>query len=275
MVVVDGEDHANLLYAAVRDGGHTPPGERTGWGLRAVRRDAAGARSSRHDFAFPGPGHWAHAGPPGRPSACQAPGGDGLCLGTTQADPGAPLWPAVSCDGTPADHLLLVAYRHEDVLDVAGAHLRVRRLLVVADLDGVELIRAHGTGADLRGLRLGEPGRTGLGPALMRGATWDEAEAARQAGIALAHYAYARCLAAHQEILDAHAAGIVAWQYADARAAGAGHEQILDARAAGLPMRPYVAARRHGLTHIQALVLHASRIDIIQYVTALTTPAAT
>ncbi|GAA1623581.1 hypothetical protein GCM10009733_020260 [Nonomuraea maheshkhaliensis] len=210
----EGRTYTNLLPVIVSSGAYQLPEGTTHWGLRSVHRDPeTGARYSRLGFPYPEPGHWVTApGPiaPGNRSACPRAEGDGLCLATNDIDlaqvdsdgeallwSSAPIWKAISSSGIPANHLLLVAYSRSDILggDYTRGKLRVRRMFIVADIDGLALITDHGTGAEVAGLNLQiEPTWSGgyLDQALMAGATLAEYTAAHRDRIELSAYASAR-----------------------------------------------------------------------------------
>ncbi|MEU6720365.1 hypothetical protein ABZ897_53695 [Nonomuraea sp. NPDC046802] len=210
----EGRTYTNLLPVIVRSGGYQLPEGTTHWGLRSVHRDPeTGARYSRHEFPYPEPGHWVTA--PGpivvfNDGACPSAEGDGLCLATNDIDPtqveshgeallwtSAPIWKGIASSRIPANHLLLVAYSGSDILgrDFIRGKLRVRRMFVVADINGLALIADHGTGAEVSGLNLQlEPTWSGgyLDRALMAGATLAEYTAAHRDRIKLSAYASTR-----------------------------------------------------------------------------------
>jgi hypothetical protein len=83
---------------------------------------------------------------PDHTGACPSREGDGLCVATTYA--------AMASGGGPAITLLLVAYKTADVLGSEPGKLRVRACRVVEVLDGLAVLRQHGSGADLYGANL-------------------------------------------------------------------------------------------------------------------------
>ena len=148
------------LRIAERRGMKLPAGELE-YGLRQGRSNFV----SSHDFRWPFPGRWAKASGPFTTSAdpCPAHEGDGLCVGQS--------WSGMASGGAPADVVLLVAWRHADVLARSSEKIRVKRAFVVdaftvfellderksdelANLYGANLYGADLYGADLRGANL-------------------------------------------------------------------------------------------------------------------------
>ncbi|MEU6720366.1 hypothetical protein ABZ897_53700 [Nonomuraea sp. NPDC046802] len=174
------KQYVNLLWLIVRTGNHRLPEGTTSWGLAAVRHDSTTAeRAFTTGQHCPATGWVRSTGPlnENNPSAWPSHPGDGLRVATTEADTEGALWSALSAEGVTCDRPVLVAYAEDDLVghdsdgDADGAAVRVRRLYVVADIDVVALLQAHGTGADLRGLKLAE-GVPDMGMALMYGATF-------------------------------------------------------------------------------------------------------
>jgi hypothetical protein len=116
------------------------------WAIRTVRPDLR----SRNDYRYPFPGKVAKAAGPfseGR-DECPSHDGDGICAATT--------WRGMASGGATASTLLLVAYKEKHVLggSRSGGKLRLRRFLVVDVIDGLDLLRKSGKGADLSGANL-------------------------------------------------------------------------------------------------------------------------
>ncbi|MFI7641951.1 hypothetical protein [Nonomuraea sp. NPDC049400] len=273
---VDG-DFTNLLEVIVRVGGHQLPAGTTSWGIIAVRRDERTGSPGPHGGWFcPGPGNWAEAkGPIDSSNGRSWPShpGDGLRLATTEIDDLSPLWEAVTMDGIPCDHLVLVAYDGKDVLgydslDYINTGVRVRRLAVVADVDGTELLKRHGTGAHLPGFQLsGWPQEAIF--AVMWGATWEESQAAVRDGIASPGYTWARAAgASDQQVRLALAAGIPLRLYSDCLARGAHHEGILAASAAGIDLLLYREACRVGASHDEIMTIWRADVSLNDYIDA-------
>lgn len=109
------------------------------WALKAT--DFAGR--TRGGFAWPAEG-WVEAPGPiieDNHTACPDAEGDGLCVALTYS--------ALGSGGHRALVLLLVAVRDADVLGTDGFKLRVHRAYVVERLDGEQVLREHGHGANL------------------------------------------------------------------------------------------------------------------------------
>ncbi|MEV1178744.1 hypothetical protein [Nonomuraea sp. NPDC049784] len=272
--------YINLLELLVRDGDHTLPAGTTRWGLRAVHRDPdSGERYSKYGFVYPAPGGWAEAPGPivesnheGFPRRV----GDGLCLSTTELDPEAPLWHGMANSKIPADDLLLVAYHDDDVLgiDPWNGTMRVRRMFVVADIDGVSLIIQHGAGAYLTGVEVSDAQITNAAPVLMAGATWAEVQAVVADRIDLRWYARVRQAGASDEqVRDAlrqFRQLQQVWQHDYARCleAGGSHDEILAAASAGIPLGAYHDAREAGASHREMLAISDDLDDIYEYIFA-------
>jgi hypothetical protein len=116
------------------------------WAIRTVRPDLR----SRNNYRYPFPGKVAKAAGPfseGR-GECPSHDGDGICAATT--------WRGMASGGVVASTLLLVAYKEKHVLggSRSGGKLRLRRFLVVDVIDGLDLLRKSGKGANLRGANL-------------------------------------------------------------------------------------------------------------------------
>jgi hypothetical protein len=116
------------------------------WAIRTVRPDL---RSS-NNYRYPFPGRMAKAAGPfseGR-DECPSHDGDGICAATT--------WRGMASGGVVASTLLLVAYKEKHVLggSRSGGKLRLWRFLVVDVIDGLDLLRKSGKGANLRGANL-------------------------------------------------------------------------------------------------------------------------
>jgi hypothetical protein len=116
------------------------------WAIRTVRPDLR----SRNDYRYPFPGKVAKAAGPfseGR-DECPSHDGDGICAATT--------WRGMASGGVAASTLLLVAYKEKHVLGGgrSGGKLRLRRFLVVDVIDGLDLLRKSGKGANLYGADL-------------------------------------------------------------------------------------------------------------------------
>lgn len=272
--------YTNLLELLVRDGNHTLPPGTTRWGIRAVYRDPdTGERCSSHGFVYPAPGNWAEA--PGPIVESNVNGfprrvGDGLCLSTTELDPDAPLWHGIASSKIPADHLLLVAYHDDQVLgtDPWNGTMRVRRMFVVADVDGVSLVAQRGTGAYLSGIELSDTKITSATVGLMAGATWTEIQAVIQDRIDLRWYARVRRAGASDEQVR-HAFQQFRqlqqfWRHDYARCleAGNSHHEILTAVSAGIPLGAYHDAREAGASHREILTISDDLDNIYDYVSA-------
>jgi hypothetical protein len=116
------------------------------WAIRTVRPDLR----SRNNYRYPFPGKVAKAAGPfseGR-DECPSHDGDGICAATT--------WQGMASGGVTASTLLLVAYKEKHVLggSRSGGKLRLRRFLVVDVIDGLDLLRKSGKGANLSGANL-------------------------------------------------------------------------------------------------------------------------
>lgn len=114
------------------------------WVLKATNF----AGRTRGGFAWPTEG-WVEAPGPiidDNHGACPYAEGDGLCVALTYS--------ALSSGGHRALVLLLVAVRDADVLGTDGFKLRVHRVYVVERLDGEQVLREHGHGANLDGANL-------------------------------------------------------------------------------------------------------------------------
>jgi hypothetical protein len=130
------------------------------WAIRTVRPDLR----SRNDYRYPFPGKVAKAAGPfseGR-DECPSHDGDGICAATT--------WRGMASGGVVASTLLLVAYKEKHVLggSRSGGKLRLWRFLVVDVIDGLDLLRKSGKGANLYGAN--------LSGASLRGADLDGAD---------------------------------------------------------------------------------------------------
>jgi hypothetical protein len=134
-------------YASVlnrlTEGRRLPKGCDT-WGFKSVRPDGR----TRGDFTWPLAAKWVEASGPflDHRSECPRAEGDGLCVATTYA--------GMASGGIPARTMLLTAHSSADVLGEAPGKLRVRRVRVVAVLDGERVLREHGSGANLSGANL-------------------------------------------------------------------------------------------------------------------------
>jgi hypothetical protein len=116
------------------------------WAIRTVRPDLR----SRNNYRYPFPGKVAKAAGPfseGR-DECPSHDGDGICAATT--------WCGMASGGVVASTLLLVAYKEKHALggSRSGGKLRLRRFLVVDVIDGLDLLRKSGKGANLSGANL-------------------------------------------------------------------------------------------------------------------------
>ena len=112
------------------------------WGIKSVRPDLR----TYGGYRWPYPGGTAECDPAQisrSNSACPGRPGDGLCVATT--------WRGMASGGIPARTLLLVAYASGEVLgrDDCAGKLRLPRVHVVALVDGEQLLREAGYGADL------------------------------------------------------------------------------------------------------------------------------
>jgi hypothetical protein len=131
-------------YASVLDrlteGRRLPKGCDT-WGFKSVRPDGR----TRGDFTWPLTAKWVEATGPfhSHTGACPRAEGDGLCVATTYA--------GMASGGIPARTMLLTAHSSSDVLgsEPSSGKLRVRRVRIVAVLDGERVLREHGSRADL------------------------------------------------------------------------------------------------------------------------------
>ena len=117
------------------------------WGVRSVHPDGA----SRHGFRWPLFAGWVEAPGPIRyanTDPCPWSAGDGICLAYS--------WGGMASGGIVARTLLLCAHSASDVLgrSPGGDITRLRRVCVVAVVDGERLIREHGRNADLRAANL-------------------------------------------------------------------------------------------------------------------------
>jgi hypothetical protein len=134
------------------------------WAIRTVRPDLR----SRNGYRYPFPGKVAKAAGPFSTSSGECPShdGDGICAATT--------WRGMASGGVVASTLLLVAYKEKHALggSRSGGKLRLRRFLVVDVIDGLDLLRKSGKGADLRGAYLSGANLSGadLSGADLRGA---------------------------------------------------------------------------------------------------------
>jgi hypothetical protein len=134
------------------------------WAIRTVRPDLR----SRNNYRYPFPGKVAKAAGPfseGR-GECPSHDGDGICAATT--------WRGMASGGVVASTLLLVAYKEKHALggSRSGGKLRLRRFLVVDVIDGLDLLRKSGKGANLSGADLSGANLFGanLSGAKLRGA---------------------------------------------------------------------------------------------------------
>jgi hypothetical protein len=116
------------------------------WAIRTVRPDLR----SRNNYRYPFPGKVAKAAGPFSESRDECPShdGDGICAATT--------WAGMASGGVVASTLLLVAYKEKHALggSRSGGKLRLRRFLVVDVIDGLDLLRKSGKGANLSGANL-------------------------------------------------------------------------------------------------------------------------
>lgn len=132
-------DHA--LAVADKRGMPTPDTGDIEWSLRSVQADF----TSQNGFRWPFPGGWAEAADniaDGNTTGCPHQPGDGLCVART--------WRGMALGGHGSRTLLLVGWKHGDVLGGDADKLRVRRAFVRDVVDGWRLVRDHGGGADLR-----------------------------------------------------------------------------------------------------------------------------
>ena len=123
----------------------TLPKKTDKWALKST--DFAGRTSG--GFQWPDKG-WIEPAPTEREFTKGDPrpqfDGDGMCVAHTYAGLGS--------GGHRALCLLLVAYDTADVLGEGGGKVRVSRAFVVERLDGEQVIRDHGAGANLNGAYL-------------------------------------------------------------------------------------------------------------------------
>lgn len=154
-------NYVDMLPVAIAEAGAVLPDGFDSWGIKSVHPDLRTTRGYR--WALPG-GTSVSADHLDRSNlgACPKRPGDGLCVATT--------WRGMASGGVPARTLLLVAYRHADVVgsdDVAGKLRIGGQVASVALVDGERLIREHGKRANLRGADLQG---TNLRNAVLRGA---------------------------------------------------------------------------------------------------------
>jgi hypothetical protein len=117
------------------------------WGWRICKRDL----TSREDYRWPFPGHWAKASGPFRTDhlgGCPKTVGDGICVATSLS--------GAASAGQPLTGVgLLVAWHEADVLGQETGKLRVKRAWVADMFDAVAaLSTASKSGADLAGANL-------------------------------------------------------------------------------------------------------------------------
>jgi len=136
-------EYVNLLDK-ITEGRKLPRGY-DAWAIKTVRPDLR----TKHGYRWPYPGRIARAEGPfldHRGSCPQSPG-DGICIATT--------WAGMASAGVAAITLLLVAYKTTDVIgDSETDKMRVKAAKVVELIDGADLLRASGHGADLYGANL-------------------------------------------------------------------------------------------------------------------------
>ncbi len=136
------DEYRDLLQEVIVKNRTLPPGcDR--WGIKSV---SAGL-TTHNGFSWLPAVHngYLEASDPDPVNLGPCPGymGDGLCVAWT--------WRGMASGGIPANTLLLLAYRSQDVLgfDNEDGKARVTRVEFVDVIDGAELIRNHGAGADL------------------------------------------------------------------------------------------------------------------------------
>jgi hypothetical protein len=110
------------------------------WGIRT--------RASQGGFLYPTEG-WSVAPGPilGHDGVSPAAPGDGVCIAYT--------WAGLATIRLPAASLMLVAYGPDDLLSRRDPNTaRLKRMFVVDNVDGADLIRYHAMGANLAGANL-------------------------------------------------------------------------------------------------------------------------
>lgn len=140
-------EYRDLIPVIVERENATLPEGFTHWGIKSVRPDLR--TYGGYQWPFPGSVAEANAVSTANTSACPSRAGDGLCVATS--------WRGMASGSISARTLLLVAYRDDEVLgrDEVAGKLRLRRVAVVALVDGERLVRGAGRGADLRRAYLG------------------------------------------------------------------------------------------------------------------------
>ena len=134
-------DYINLLDKLTE--GRTLPEGYTAWGIKSTHPDL----TTRGGFQWPFPGNATDTYPlDDHDRSCPRREGDGVCVATS--------WLGMASAGYTADTLLLVAYRSVEARGYESGKLRVPQAFVVALIDGVRLVRDHGSGANLYGANL-------------------------------------------------------------------------------------------------------------------------
>jgi hypothetical protein len=117
------------------------------WGIKSVHPDLM----TTNGFVYPAKGVAKPAGPlRDHRGSCPQDEGDGLCVATT--------WRAMGSGGISARNLLLVAYRQKDIIGDSEfadqGKLRVKKLYVVALIDGERLLVERASSANLSSANL-------------------------------------------------------------------------------------------------------------------------
>lgn len=136
------DEYRDLLQEVIVKNRTLPPGCNR-WGIKSV---SAGLTTHNGFSWLPAicEGYLEASDPdPVNLGPCPGYMGDGLCVAWT--------WRGMASGGIPANTLLLLAYRSQDVLgfDNEDGKARVTRVEFVDVIDGARLIRDHGAGADL------------------------------------------------------------------------------------------------------------------------------
>jgi hypothetical protein len=218
-----GPSFTNLLHVIVRTGNHHLPHSATSWAVCPVRRDRHGRFVAGNGFRFPEQGAMATASCASIAHSC------GLQLATTEEASDAELWNADPFDILPANDLLLLAYQAADLLHSEGSTVRVRHAFVVAHVSGLELIKAHGAGADLHGFWLSD--------------SWLNDYATE----AMMHLG-----ATYRELAEVVARRIDSRHYYHARVDGASHRQVLKASRPDISYQIKLVLKRHGKSVVKA-----------------------
>lgn len=137
-------EYVNLLDV-LTEGRELPEGYDK-WAIKSVHADFR----TRHGYRWPFPGHVATC-PEDKivydnKDSCPAQVGDGICVAKT--------WEGMVGGDIPAQTLLLVAYRNDEILGEDNNKVRVKASVVVDLIDGFRLIREKGGGANLHGTNL-------------------------------------------------------------------------------------------------------------------------